>query len=160
VASATETTIVTRELQIDASPETVWDFLVDPVLMTRWMGEVAELDPQPGGMYRVRVLPGNVARGEFVALDPPRRLVLTWGWEEMRPGSSVEPGTLPPGASTVEFDLEPNGGGTLLRFTHRDLPSTEAAASHGEGWDHYLGRLTTAASGGDPGRDNWLEEMS
>ena len=53
--------------------------------------------------------------------------------------------------------LEPDGEGTLLRFTHRDLPSAASAESHGHGWDHYMSRLVTAAAGGDPGVDPWLE---
>jgi uncharacterized protein YndB with AHSA1/START domain len=52
--ATTETTAVERELAIDASPETVWDFLVDAEKATRWMGLTASLDPQPGGEYRSR----------------------------------------------------------------------------------------------------------
>jgi uncharacterized protein YndB with AHSA1/START domain len=154
MASRTETTSIQREVQIDASPATVWEFLVDPEKAVRWMGDLAELDPQPGGLYRVRVIPSHVARGEFVELDPPHRVVFTWGWEE----SSAAPSTVPPGASTIEIELEPHDGGTLLKFTHRDLPSAESVESHGHGWDHYLTRLATAAAGGDPGRDEWLDQ--
>jgi hypothetical protein len=56
----------------------------------------------------------------------------------------------------VEIELEPEGDGTRLRFTHRDLPSAESAESHTQGWDHYLERLKIAAGGGDPGVDPWL----
>jgi len=66
------------------------------------------------------------------------------------------PNPVPPGSSTIEIELTPDGDGTRLRFVHRDLPSDEAAASHGHGWDHYLERLATAAPGGDPGEDPWL----
>jgi uncharacterized protein YndB with AHSA1/START domain len=97
---------------------------------------------------------GRVASGAFVELERPRRLVYTWGWE---PGPEG-PNLVPPGSSTVEIELEPVDGGTKLRFTHRDLPNVEAAESHGEGWDHYLPRLATAAQGGNPGRDPWLGE--
>jgi uncharacterized protein YndB with AHSA1/START domain len=114
------------------------------------MGQSAEFDLRPGGTYRVAVIPGNVARGEFVEIDPPHRLVLTWGWEA---GASV----VGPGSSTIEFELTPDGDGTLLRFRHFDLPSAEAADSHGHGWDHYFDRLRTLAAGGDPGRDPWLD---
>ena len=48
-----------------------------------------------------------------------------------------------------------HGDGTLLRFTHRDLPNADAVASHAHGWDHYLERLALAAAGGDPGTDPW-----
>jgi uncharacterized protein YndB with AHSA1/START domain len=145
-----ETTSVEREVAIGASPETVWEFLVDPDKATRWMGQTASFEPRPGGLYRVEVIPGNTAVGEFVELDPPRRLVFTWGWE---PGGA---GTLPVGSSTVEIELIPDGDGTLLRFSHRDLPNAESVQRHGHGWDHYLARLAVAATGGDPGPDPWL----
>jgi uncharacterized protein YndB with AHSA1/START domain len=150
--SATSTPSVVRELAIDASPETVWSFLVEPGKATRWMGESASFDARPGGEYRVGVIPGHTARGEFVEVDAPRRLVFTWGWEPGEDG----PNPVPPGSSTVEIELEPEGDGTRLRFTHRDLPGKEAADSHAHGWDHYLERLASAASGGDPGPDPWV----
>jgi len=149
VESTTERLAVTRELLIDASPETVWEFLVDPEKIVRWKGMNAVLQLWAGGAYRVEVLPKNVAVGEVVECDPPRRLVHTWGWE----GDD----NVPPGSTTVEYELVPDGSGTRLLFTHRDLPSKESAESHTQGWDHYLPRLSAAASGDDPGRDPWLE---
>ena len=151
--SATETTSVVREIEIDASPETVWSFLVEPDKATRWMGETASFDARPGGEYRVGVIPGHTASGEFVELDRPHRLVFTWGWE---PGPEG-PNPVPPGSSTIEIELEQNGAGTRLRFTHRDLPDVAAVESHAHGWDHYLARLATAAAGGDPGEDPWIK---
>lgn len=149
--AVTEGISVEREIAIAASPETVWELLAQESEAVKWMGQSATFDLRPGGMYRVEVIPGNTARGEFVEIDPPRRLVYTWGWE---PGSQSSVG---PGSSTIEFDLTPDGKGTLLRFRHSDLPNDEAVVSHGHGWDHYLGRLATAASGADPGADPWLE---
>jgi uncharacterized protein YndB with AHSA1/START domain len=154
MGTATETTSIERTISIAASPDTVWEFLVEPDKMTRWMGMRAELDPRPGGVYRCEVIPGHTARGEVVELDPPRRLVFTWGWER----SGDEDSQVPPGTSTIEIDVTPDGDGTSLRFLHRDLPSTEASASHAHGWDHYLPRLETAAAGGDPGEDPWLTQ--
>lgn len=151
MASTAETASLQRELQIDASPETVWELLVDPAKAVRWMGMLATFDPRPGGEYRVDVIPGHTASGEFVELDPPRRLVFTWGWEPGENGAAP----VPPGSSTIEIELEPDGAGTRLRFTHRDLPSAESATSHEVGWDHYLARLVTAAAGSDPGPDPW-----
>jgi uncharacterized protein YndB with AHSA1/START domain len=153
MASATETTTVVREITIDATPETVWQFLVDPEKATRWMGTTATLDPRPGGAYRVEVIPGHTASGSFVELDPPNRLVQTWGWE---PDENGEARSVPPGTTTIEIELVPEGAGTLLKFTHRDLPDAANAESHAHGWDHYLARLASAAVGGDPGEDPWL----
>ena len=150
--STTEAVSIEREIVIAASQETVWEFLVDPDKAARWMGQAVSFDPRPGGLYRVEVVPGHTARGEFVELDPPRRLVYTWGWEPGENGANP----VPPGSTTVEVELVPNGSGTTLRLRHGDLPSTEAAESHGRGWDHYLERLVIAAAGGDPGPDPWV----
>jgi uncharacterized protein YndB with AHSA1/START domain len=145
-----ETTAVERELAIDASPETVWEFLVDPQKAIHWMGTSADFDARPGGLYYCEVIPGHTAKGEFVELDRPRKLVYTWGWEK----SGTE-GAVAPGSTTIEIELIPNGAGTTLRFKH-ELPTAAAAASHANGWDHYLERLVTAARGDDPGEDPWL----
>jgi uncharacterized protein YndB with AHSA1/START domain len=149
VESTTERIAVTRELVIDASPETVWEFLVDPEKIVRWKGINAVLQLWAGGAYRVEVLPTHVAVGEIIECDPPRRLVHTWGWQ----GSDA----VPPGMTTVEYELVAEGLGTRLLFTHRDLPNAEEAEKHTHGWNHYLPRLAVAASGGDPGSDPWLE---
>jgi hypothetical protein len=65
---------------------------------------------------------------------------------------------VPPGSSTIEVELTPEGEGTSLRFVHRDLPNTESVESHAHGWDHYLPRLEIVAAGGDPGEDPWLTQ--
>jgi uncharacterized protein YndB with AHSA1/START domain len=148
--AATETTVYERTLTIDASPETVWEFFVEPEKLMRWKGINADLDARPGGIFRCEVIPGHVARGEFVELDPPSRLVFTWGWD----GNEG----VPPGSSTIEVDLTGDGDRTTLRFVHKDLPSAEAVASHAHGWDHYLPRLELAAAGRDPGDDPWVAD--
>jgi uncharacterized protein YndB with AHSA1/START domain len=145
--AATETRVYERTISIDASPETVWEFLVDPEKLMRWKGIDAKLDPQPGGIYYCEVIPGHRARGEFVEVDKPNRLVFTFGWD----GHDA----VPPGSSTIEIELVTEGEGTNLRFVH-NLPSDEAVASHAHGWDHYLPRLELAAAGKDPGADEWV----
>jgi hypothetical protein len=65
------------------------------------MGQTASFDARPGGEYRVGVISGHTAAGEFVELDPPRRLGFTWGWE----GGTSE---VAPGTSTIEIELVPH----------------------------------------------------
>jgi uncharacterized protein YndB with AHSA1/START domain len=98
MGSVTETTAMVRELEIAASPETVWGFLVDPAKAERWMGQSCTFDARPGGEYRCDVVPGHVAVGSFVEVEPARRLVFTWGWEARGEGKSSTPG---PGGSTI-----------------------------------------------------------
>lgn len=141
---------VVREVRIGASPEIVWEFFVDPEKAQRWEGVKVEIDPRAGGALRVDMHGDrNIATGILVAVEPYSRLVFTWGWEGHP--------TVLPGSSTVEVTLTPDGDDTVVRLEHRDLPSTEEAANHGEGWSHYLARLTIAGAGGDPGPDPWAE---
>ena len=41
-----------REVVIDASPETIFEFLTVPEKHVAWMGTKAELEPHPGGIYK------------------------------------------------------------------------------------------------------------
>ena len=148
MANAETVDAVEVEVRIAASPETVFDFFVDPEKMIQWMGRSAELDPRPGGRFHCEANPEAVAVGEYVELDPPRRVVFTWGW-------NGEDSVTPPGSSRVEVLLAPDGDGTHLRLLHHDLPSAESAEKHGHGWHHYLDRLAIAAPGGDPGPDKF-----
>jgi uncharacterized protein YndB with AHSA1/START domain len=141
---------VEREVRIAARPETVFEFFTDPEKMIRWKGRRAELDPRPGGIYRVEINDQAVALGEYVEVDPPGRIVFTWGWEGQESGQGEH--AVLPGSSRVEITLEPLGDGTLVRLRHLDLPP-QSREIHGQGWDLYLGRLAAAAAGGDPGPD-------
>jgi uncharacterized protein YndB with AHSA1/START domain len=136
------------EVRIAASPETVFDFFTEPDRMIQWMGRSARLDPKPGGEFYCDINADAVVSGEYVALEPPRRVVFTWGW-------NGEDSVTPPGSSTVEVLLEADGEGTTVRLIHSDLPSEESATKHGHGWRHYLDRLAGAAVGRDPGPDKF-----
>jgi uncharacterized protein YndB with AHSA1/START domain len=142
--------VVEREVRIDARPETVFAFFVEPDKMARWFGRRAELDPTPGGIYRVEISDQIIARGEFVEIDPEKRVVFTFGWEGQE--NTEGPHAVPPGSTRVEVALQPDGDGTLVRLRHLDLPE-ESREIHGQGWDQYLGRLAVAATGRDPGPD-------
>jgi uncharacterized protein YndB with AHSA1/START domain len=138
------TRVVEHELRIEASPETVFTYFTDPAKMVEWMGEDATLDPRPGGFCRIAFGGGAVA-GSFVEVDPPSRVVFTWGWEERF-------FDVPPGDTRVEVTLVPDGEGTLVRLSHTKLPPS-AVGFHDMGWAHYLERLGQRATGRDPGPD-------
>jgi uncharacterized protein YndB with AHSA1/START domain len=119
--------------RIDASPATVFSYLVDPGKFSLWMGVGAELDPRPGGVVRIDVDGEHVASGKFVEVDPPHRVVMTWGWENQS--------AVPPGSTKVEITLTPDGTGTLLRLRHHGFPNVEEKRSHLAGWNLYTGNL-------------------
>jgi uncharacterized protein YndB with AHSA1/START domain len=143
-----EPLVVQREVQIAAPPATVFAFLTDPARILSWMGSEVTSEAHPGGVYLVRGVAGDrarAARGEFREVVPVHRLAYSFGWE----GSEE----VPPGSSLVEIDLVDRDGGTLLRMTHSGLPNAAQCARHDEGWEHYLVRLASAATGRDPGTD-------
>ena len=141
----TESFVVRRETHIAAPRASVFAFLTDPDKIVQWMGTEATTEAHPGGMYLLKGVGSATARGTFREVVPVHRLAYSFGWEgneEVSPGSSL-----------IEIDLIEQDGGTLLRMTHSGLPNATTQASHGKGWAHYLGRLTEAAAGRDPGPD-------
>lgn len=136
---------IERQVRINARPEEVFQFLTDPAKLVRWLGLKAEIDPRPGGIFRLDVNGVDVIRGKYVEVVPNRKVVFTWGWE----GGG---GRVPPGSTTVEISLEPEGDGTLLRLRHSDLPEPDRE-KHDMGWGHYLERLRIVGEGRDPGPD-------
>jgi uncharacterized protein YndB with AHSA1/START domain len=134
---------VEMEVRIAAAPATVFSFLNDAARMGRWIGSSVELDPRPGGALRIDMNGRDIARGEIVAIEPDRRLVLSWGWEG-------EGHPVPPGSSTVEITLSADGDGTIVRLRHTGLPA-DAAKDHEGGWGMFLPRLVAVAERRDAG---------
>jgi len=133
-----------REVMVDATPETIWPFLTEADKHVQWAGAEADIDPTPGGIYRVTLGGGqHPAVGEYVEVVPLERVVFTFGWEE-------EGKPIPPGSTTIEITLHREGDKTRVRLVHKGLPE-DAVADHAGGWSHYLDRLALRAAGGDPG---------
>src|SRR5262249_1051216 len=121
------------ETRIGAPPSVVFGYFVDPDLYRRWKGSTADLDSRPAGLYRLLMPSGDRVRGQYIAVEPPHRVVFTWGFE----GNA----DLPPGSSTVEVTLTADGDGTIVRLRHDRLPSDPSREQHAIGWRHYLERL-------------------
>jgi uncharacterized protein YndB with AHSA1/START domain len=134
-----------REVVIEAKPETIWPFLTDTDKHLEWLGTAVEIEPRPGGVYRALVAGQHQSAGEFVEVVPNEKVVFTFGWDE-------KDHPIPPGSTTIEITLHPEGDKTRVRLVHRGLPA-DAVDDHGTGWAHYLERLSIAASGGDAGPD-------
>ena len=138
-------TVIDKQVRIKADRERVFQFLIDPEKMSSWMGQNVALDPNPGGSYRIDLNGRDIMLGEFLEIDPPSKVVMSFGWD----GADA---SVPAGSTKVEFLLSSEGEDTTVRLRHYGL-NDEGAASHTEGWVHYLNRLAIAAPGGDPGPD-------
>jgi uncharacterized protein YndB with AHSA1/START domain len=123
-----------HEVTINAPIEVVWAHLTTAEGLVRWVGPQATADPVPGGVLRWTHPNGASVVGRFVELDPPRRLVFTYGWAEGLMG-------VPPESTTVEIDLVEHEGATTLRLVHHGLPPA-VVGDHQRGWSYFLGELS------------------
>jgi uncharacterized protein YndB with AHSA1/START domain len=125
------------EIEVSAPIERVYAMFTEPGELVRWIGIRAMLEPKPGGRFRFELMPGEFCSGRYVELDPPHRIVFTWGWES---------GALPvePGSSTVTVELRAEGGTTHVRLTHTGL-SEDMQRHHAGGWANFLPKLKEAA---------------
>ena len=89
------------ETTVPASTEETWEAITDPDRLGEWLGDVTELELEPGGDIAVDV--GDERREGFVEeVSEPRRLVFWWSSEEAE-------------ASRVEIELQPDGSQTRVR---------------------------------------------
>jgi uncharacterized protein YndB with AHSA1/START domain len=141
----TEPDVVEVSLHVAAQPETVFSYFTDPARYVRWMGEAATLEPAPGGVYRVSMRDGVQAAGKFLEVEPPHRLVFTWGWTHDL--------AVAPGSTRVVVTFHEEDGGTRVVLRHYDLPTDEQRDHHRAGWNLYLQRLGVSVAGSDAGPD-------
>jgi uncharacterized protein YndB with AHSA1/START domain len=143
---------IEREVQIDASPATVFEVITSPEHLKEWWPDEAVLEPTPGANgYLVF---GDRSAGEahvpnvtVVEAEPPRLFSFRWTHpddEDAREGNSL----------FVTFELTASGGGTRLRMTEtgfREMGWEVAVLEqqyreHVDGWNHFLARLVDYAA--------------
>jgi uncharacterized protein YndB with AHSA1/START domain len=132
-------------IDIEATPEHVFDYFVRPELLVRWMGDVARLEAIDGGVFSVDIN-GVLIRGHFVRVDRPRLIEIAWG----EAGNEA----MPPGTTRLRVTFEARGAITRVELEHAGLVPSEAA-KHAIGWPHFIARLGVAAAGAEPGPDPW-----
>src|SRR5262249_43866503 len=70
---------IERVILIAAPPEIVFDFLIKPELVARWIGRSLAREPKAGDRFLVEFSDsGYVARGVYTEVSPPRRIAFTW----------------------------------------------------------------------------------
>ncbi len=140
---------IEREIQVEATPDVVYEVISKPEHLRAWCPDEAELTPVPGATGVVSFGDRSTPQAKVVPLtvveaDPPRRFSFRWVYDENESATSAN-------SLLVTFDLEPSGAGTLLRFTEAGFRERgwEAAVleeqyrEHVTGWDHFLPRLVT-----------------
>jgi len=134
--------MVLATVDIAAPPERVFRALSDPIELVKWWGsadtyrvEAMTADLRVGGKWQSkgRGADGHpfTVEGEYLEVDPPRKLVLTWNYDWDRARST-----------TLTYLLEPTNGGTRLTVRHTGFgDDQEGCRGHGAGWEQVLGWL-------------------
>jgi uncharacterized protein YndB with AHSA1/START domain len=135
-------TSLTIKRTIAARAAIVFDALTTPEGISYWFGPdagpvlVAETDLRVGGRFRVRFrkLDGteHESAGEYLEVEPPRRLAMSWRWT----GGGGDPNV-----SRLEITLRPIDEGVELTLVHSGLASDASARAHEEGWSAALDKL-------------------
>jgi uncharacterized protein YndB with AHSA1/START domain len=138
---------------LKAPRATVWAAWADPARFAAWFGphgatmEPCELDVRPGGrIFFCHRHPefGDVwVRGEYVAVEAPRRLVLAFGFAA--PDGSPAPRDGFAEESRVEVILDEAEGGTAMTIRHTGLARDQGET---EGWRQGLERLDALLAAG------------
>jgi uncharacterized protein YndB with AHSA1/START domain len=136
--------MTTFEIYIKTSPERLWDAITDGEMRKRYsFGVGTESEWTQGSEYRSGV-PGvvDIASGENVEVDPPRRLVQTftalWSEDVKREGTT-----------RVTWEIEPVGDDSCqLRVTHDQLGAGANSELWG-GWPMILSGLKTLLETGE-----------
>jgi uncharacterized protein YndB with AHSA1/START domain len=142
---------IEREVEIDASPATVFEVITSPEHLKEWWPDEAVLEPTPGA--KGELVFGDRSSGEAqipqvqVVEAVPNRL-FSFRWTHPAGEEPVEGNSL-----LVTFELTSHGDGTRLRMTEtgfREMGWEVAVLEHqyrdhSTGWDHFLPRLADYA---------------
>ena len=142
---------IEREIEIDASPATVFEVITSPEHLEEWWPDEAVLEPTAGAVGELvfgdRSSPdAQIPEVTVVDAVPHRLFSFRWVYPE---GETARPGN----SLLVTFELTPHGTGTRLRMTETgfrekgwEVAVLEAQyRDHEAGWDHFLPRLVAYA---------------
>jgi uncharacterized protein YndB with AHSA1/START domain len=132
----TKDKVLRIERVIAATPERLFELWTEPEQLVKWWGPEGAttpkhaIDVRPGGRWRTTMRLANgsdhTVSGIYRAIEPPKRLVFTWGWDDdagMR-GHETE----------VTVTFEPTTGGTRMRLVQQAFVDKDSRDRHEQGW--------------------------
>jgi uncharacterized protein YndB with AHSA1/START domain len=131
------------EIYIKTTPERLWEAITSEQMRARYsFGVGTASEWTEGSRYKAEV-PGviEIASGENVEVDPPRRLVQSFDalWSDQVNSE---------GTSRVTWEIEPVGTSCRLRVTHDQLGEDANNELYG-GWPMILSGLKTLLETGE-----------
>jgi len=136
-------TMTVFEIYIKTTPERLWEAITDPEMRAKYsFGVRTDSDWTEGSSYTSSV-PGvvDIAQGENLEVDPPRRLVQSFNALWSDDVKAV-------GTSRVTWEIEPVGDSCQLTVTHDQL-SEDANSEVFGGWPMILSGLKTLLETGE-----------
>jgi len=131
------------EIYIKTTPERLWEAITSEEMRARYSFGVGTVSDWTSGSEYKASVPGviEIASGENVEVDPPRRLVQTFTalWSE---------DVKKEGTSRVTWEIEPVGTSCRLRVTHDQLGENANNELYG-GWPMILSGLKTLLETGE-----------
>lgn len=131
-------TVFEQRRTIEAPASAIFELLTTAQGLREWIARSAEVSLVEDGRISWTHDNGDTMVGRILEVEPPRRLVFTYGWADGAMG-------MPPESTRVEITLTERDGTTELHLVHRALPM-EAEPRHAEGWRWFLERLAGAAT--------------
>ncbi len=139
---STTQSIVVDEL-FPQSPERVWQALVDPAQIGRWLMQPAGFEAVVGNRFTYKTTAAGNWDGtiqcEVLEVEPTRRLAYAWrGGDDGNVGYGSKLDTV------VTWTLTAEAGGTRIRLVHSgfEMPRNETAYTNmSGGWSKVLPRL-------------------
>jgi uncharacterized protein YndB with AHSA1/START domain len=131
------------EIYIKTTPERLWEAITSEEMRKRYsFGVGTASEWTEGSAYRSGI-PGviDIASGENLEVDPPRRLVQSFTalWSDEVKSE---------GTSRVTWEIEPVGTSCRLRVTHDQLGESASSELYG-GWPMILSGLKTLLETGE-----------
>ena len=140
-AAPDETTLVVRRTY-RAPRERVFSAWLDPDVLSKFIapdtcsaGPIS-VDARVGGTYFITMNAPDgemVARGEYLEISRPERIVFTWKWDEDDPTEEHD--------TQVTLEFADRGEQTELTLTHERLRSVESRDNHTSGWSSIADNL-------------------
>jgi uncharacterized protein YndB with AHSA1/START domain len=145
-----------RTVLIHADRETVFRYFTDSARLAQWWGAGSTIEARPGGRVFVRHPNGVESAGEVIEIDPPARIVFSYGFVSGKP--------MPSGSSRVTVTLEPAASGTRVVLCH-EFADSSVRDEHVQGWRYQLSVFSNVvadeANAGAAGAvDAWFQAWS
>ncbi len=126
-----------RKILICAKRSTVFRYFTDSERFADWWGEGSTIEGRSGGSMTIRFPNGILASGKILEIDPPERIVFSYGFDSGKP--------IPPEGSRVTITLEELSDGTQVTLRHEFSDAT-ARDEFIQGWRYQLALFANVAA--------------